>query len=277
MEQSLDIDFDVMISQLAPVDLLLQRSGRVHRHQRPRPARHHRRRLLVALPAWSGSSFVWAGTGRVYQELFLLKTQALLREKPQWCCPDDFRALIEDVYQEGSRLEGHIDPERLAIAQKNWIELQDKLEFEGKGCLINEPLPNHPKIAERHEHARNEAEEGEAVNPLVASTRHGNLTRTIYALEWSQAQQQQLQALRPPGKHLLSELFRTRVSLPTYWFGSVQEVEGSLQPAPRWLGFGDILWFRNDLWESPAEADIKIRIRYCKNSGFHREVIENGR
>lgn len=50
LEQSLDIDADILITDLCPMDVLLQRIGRLHRHNRPRPDGFEQASALVLCP-----------------------------------------------------------------------------------------------------------------------------------------------------------------------------------------------------------------------------------
>lgn len=50
IEQSLDLDFEFMISDIAPIDLLIQRVGRIWRHKRVRPPRLTEPTLYLILP-----------------------------------------------------------------------------------------------------------------------------------------------------------------------------------------------------------------------------------
>lgn len=50
LEQSVDIDADLLITDLAPTDLILQRIGRLHRHARPRPIGYEDPRCLILRP-----------------------------------------------------------------------------------------------------------------------------------------------------------------------------------------------------------------------------------
>ncbi|ROR96931.1 CRISPR-associated Cas3 family helicase [Salana multivorans] len=84
-EQSLDVDFDLLVTDLAPIDLVLQRIGRLQRHAgRSRPAAASRPRCLVAGLEPSPSADVVPtperGSTAVYGAHHLLRTAALLAE-----------------------------------------------------------------------------------------------------------------------------------------------------------------------------------------------------
>ncbi|MBB3230783.1 CRISPR-associated endonuclease/helicase Cas3 [Halomonas stenophila] len=101
-QESLDCDVDQMVSDLAPIDLLVQRAGRLQRH-----VRGSRREpvLAVLAPEWSESPDAqWLkralpGTQAVYRDTSLLwLTQRVLREFGAIRMPDEARLLIEGVY-----------------------------------------------------------------------------------------------------------------------------------------------------------------------------------
>ena len=106
LEQSLDIDADLLITDLCPVDVLLQRMGRLHRHTRDdRPAGYDAPRCIVLTPPGDDLSPLLDGGqdanglgphGYVYEDLRILQaTLALIAEHPQWEIPEMNRLLVE--------------------------------------------------------------------------------------------------------------------------------------------------------------------------------------
>ncbi|MEV0760401.1 CRISPR-associated helicase Cas3' [Nocardia sp. NPDC050435] len=104
IEQTLDIDLDLLISDLAPVDLLLQRIGRLHRHARAvRPDRLSRPRCLVRGMDWRAAPPVpVSGSVAVYGESRLLRAAAVLFSTSETVVnvPADIPGLVEGAYAE---------------------------------------------------------------------------------------------------------------------------------------------------------------------------------
>ena len=99
VEQSLDVDFDFMITDLAPVDLLLQRAGRLHRHLRPRPTGHHEPRLIVAgFQRDREPDLINTAWGFVYDPYVLYRTWGIAGKEAVWRLPQDIDRLVQAVY-----------------------------------------------------------------------------------------------------------------------------------------------------------------------------------
>jgi CRISPR-associated endonuclease/helicase Cas3 len=126
-EQSLDLDFDLIATDLAPIDLVLQRAGRLWRHARTsRPVSEPI--LLVAglvgdEPPSFGKPLWW---GKVYREDVLLRTWCLLQGKRNLRLPDEIDTLVQNVYEEQiavpefleERMNKAVRAEGEAIAQR---------------------------------------------------------------------------------------------------------------------------------------------------------------
>jgi CRISPR-associated endonuclease/helicase Cas3 len=111
-EQSFDVDVDLLITDLAPIDLLLQRVGRLHRHARPagdRPSMVAEPQVVVT-GMRGGASAAPAfprGSTYVYGRHTLLRAAALVIEACEagsWSIPDEVPDLVRRGYQDGADL-----------------------------------------------------------------------------------------------------------------------------------------------------------------------------
>ena len=156
IEQSLDIDFDIMVSDIAPVDLLLQRMGRLHRHRRgegqaERPASLRRARCVIAgSNDWTENppSFN-RGIAHVYHPAVLWRTVLAMRQHASNAggisinLPRDIAGLVEEVYEGKAAIPETWEEEFDAELQK-LSEKQQKAQSKAKTWLLDRPKTKRP-------------------------------------------------------------------------------------------------------------------------------------
>ncbi len=140
IEQSLDLDFDLMITDLAPIDLLIQRAGRLHRHRRG--PRSHARRLFVARPDAGDDGLPSFGSDSyIYEPYVLWRTYLALRQRSSIAIPAETTALIESVY-------GPIEPlvdlpaywrQAVAVAHDRMVQRRQEAESKARRQLVLPP------------------------------------------------------------------------------------------------------------------------------------------
>ena len=94
LEQSLDLDFDVMVTELCPMDLLLQRIGRLHRH--PNRSRPQPLQTAVCGVLDTGTEEFDKGSAAVYGDWLLWRTRTCLPEHIR--LPEEISPLVQKVY-----------------------------------------------------------------------------------------------------------------------------------------------------------------------------------
>jgi len=124
IEQSLDLDFDLMVTEPAPTDLVLQRAGRLHRHGRMRPAGLEEPTLWVCEPdkVEDGVPTFDGGTAAVYDSHVLLRSWLALKDRAAVDVPADVAGLVEAVYAD----ERACPVEASAALRSHWEKTRDK-------------------------------------------------------------------------------------------------------------------------------------------------------
>ncbi|MDK2990357.1 MAG: CRISPR-associated endonuclease/helicase Cas3 [Methanoculleus sp.] len=272
VEQSLDIDFDAMVTDLAPIDLIIQRAGRLHRHRERRSGSAATPTLLVLspppveIPARDWFTSVFPRAGRVYEkhgQLWL--TARLLAARGQIAMPHDARFLIEGVF--GDRAQASV-PETLKV----W-EIQADGKDRGHAALaqINALRPQ-AGYADLH---------GQWEDDSRTPTRLGEASVTVVLARWDGAE------LRPWSEGGEDAWRRSQVSVreswiagPAHYSGAEEREVARIKPLLPGRGEGSILisltLTADGFWEGRAQnqKENEVIVTYDPKIGLQ---IRDGR
>ena len=224
IEQSLDLDFDLMITDPAPADLILQRAGRLHRHTRAgRPSHLTVPRLLITIPEMQNGLPQWGSDGWVYEPYVLLRSYLALRGRSEIPVPADVQPLVDAVYDDESPIPNDLDTplrEALEQAYQAMTQKMKQERYKARKNLI--PLPDDEDVLSAGNRQLDE-DNPELHETWRAMTRLTRPSVTLVCLH-RQADGVTLDpdGRRPisleerPGRELAAELARRIVTVSTY-------------------------------------------------------------
>ena len=167
IEQSLDLDFDVMITDFAPVDLVLQRMGRLHRHDSRNSSERtpaYRKPVCYVRGVKTFGSHVEApdfprGSKAVYEPMILFSSYAQLLphfDSEPIRIPADISPLVQKTYQKNVSSE---IPEAWSNdyehAKRDYQQNQDHAERRAKDYLLHPPNDDQDTMADCMQHLLN--------------------------------------------------------------------------------------------------------------------------
>lgn len=135
LEQSLDIDFDILFTDIAPVDLILQRAGRLHRHEINRPTSLKTPHLYLIGSQEDGYG---EANETIYGRYLLKKSDYFIED--EITLPDDISPLVQKVYSPTTNSQVPDNEE----SYEEFCDKEDKKKSRAKVFQIVDPntLPN---------------------------------------------------------------------------------------------------------------------------------------
>lgn len=213
MEQSLDMDFDFMITEICPMDLLLQRIGRLHRHKRERPKGLEEATCCV-LTGENGEFD--GGSEAIYTKWMLMQTKKLLPD--EIVIPKDIPKLVQDAYEGGGKSCKEKEEFDLKISQK---------ETNAKAFLLSEPPKQISHIANKNTlegwlddtprmdegHAEASVRDGDSSIDVLAMVLHSD--DSVHFLPW-RCGGKAVPANDIPSREEAIAILRQRLRLPSF-------------------------------------------------------------
>ena len=229
MEQSLDIDLDVLVTELCPMDLLLQRIGRLHRHHRSRPAPLQQACCAVLD---TGEDAFDAGSEAVYGQWLLWRTRKFLPRSIR--LPEEISPLVQRVYGWEREIPGGAQGEEMRCVYE---QTQEKKKARAEAYLV--PQPETHRLAQlntlddwmQNEGARSDpaaraaVRDGDpSVEVLVMQCRADG---SIHFLPWQEGGSAVAVDSPPPPETAL-KIARQKLRLPAV-FGKAWKVDGVIR------------------------------------------------
>ena len=243
LEQSLDIDFDYMITELCPMDLLLQRSGRLHRHNRTRPEKLKSPELAVFYREENKKS--------VYSEWILQQTEKFLPD----CLtiPECIPELVSKVYSKPEEKENQ-------IYQKYQDDIQKKENNAKKYCI------DAGKLKSRRNHTLDSFLNDDVGNSEQAEASVRDIKETVEVLVLRKVSEYQYGLVSEeftfdithiPSEDEAKQIARQRLKLPAYLSHSFEKLKSHLDIMPKQWHFSE--WLKGE-WLLLLDENFEIEL-----------------